>query len=58
LTSSARSFAADPGRSPQRLAWALTDQAIGCLVANWNASAADILREAHDLSATIDNDVH
>jgi tetratricopeptide (TPR) repeat protein len=51
-------LAADPGRSAQRLVRALTDQAIGCLVASSNASAANILREAHDLYATTTNHMH
>lgn len=43
---------AEPGRSPQRLVRALTDQAMGCLAVSSNASAANALREAVDLCTT------
>ncbi|MEV7659118.1 tetratricopeptide repeat protein [Streptomyces anulatus] len=44
-----------PESGPQRLIRSLTDQAIGHLVTDANAKAAEILREARDLPAAAEN---
>jgi hypothetical protein len=50
-----RLLTADPGHGTRRLTRALTDQAIGHLVAGSNTSAGNALREAHELCPTADN---